>query len=63
VHIGGECPKCHGTGRVVLDMDLVSRRFGQEMRQAVDRVVDEVIHQASDLARIMDRQVREISAA
>lgn len=57
---GDECPKCHGTGRVVPDAELVSRRFGHEMRQAVERAVDEVIHQASDLAKVMDRQVREM---
>ncbi|HDX8434548.1 TPA: hypothetical protein RQN11_000033 [Aeromonas dhakensis] len=60
---GDECPKCHGTGRVVPDAELVSRRFGQEMRQSVERLVDEVIHQASDLAKVMDRQVREMRAA
>lgn len=58
-----ECPKCHGTGRVVPDAELVSRRFGHEMRQTVERAVDEVIHQASDLAKVMDRQVREMRAA
>jgi uncharacterized phage protein len=58
-----ECPKCHGTGRVVPDAELVSRRFGVQMRQAVEHAVDEVIHQASDLARVMDRQVREMRAA
>ena len=58
-----ECPKCHGTGRVVPDAELVSRRFGLEMRQAVERAVDEVIHQASDLSKLMDRQVREMRAA
>ncbi|MBW3844980.1 TIGR02642 family protein [Aeromonas hydrophila] len=57
---GDECPKCHGTGRVVPNAELVSLRFGQEMRQHVERLVDEVIHQASDLARVMDRQVREM---
>ena len=60
---GDDCPKCHGTGRVVPDAEMVSRQFGQEMRQAVERAVDEVIHQASDLARVMDRQVREMRAA
>ncbi|MFQ1834158.1 TIGR02642 family protein [Aeromonas veronii] len=60
---GDGCPKCHGTGRVVPHVELVSRRFGQEMRQAVERAVDEVIHQASDLSKIMDRQVREMRAA
>lgn len=60
---GDECPKCHGTGRVVPDVELVSRRFGVQMRQSVERAVDEVIHQASDLAKVMDRQVREMSAA
>jgi len=60
---GDECPKCHGTGRVVPDAELVSRRFGHEMRQAVERAVDEVIHQASDLSKIMDRQVREMRVA
>jgi len=59
---GDECPKCYGTGRVVPDAELVSRQFGQERRQAVERAVDEVIHQASDLARVMDRQVREMRA-
>ena len=59
---GDGCPKCHGTGRVVPDAELVSRRFGQEMRQAVERAVDEVIHQASDLAKVMGRQVREMRA-
>ncbi len=58
-----ECPKCHGTGRVVPDAELVSRRFGTQMRQAVEHAVEEVIHQASDLARVMDRQVREMRAA
>lgn len=58
-----ECPKCHGSGRVVPDAELVSRRFGHEMRQTVERAVDEVIHQASDLAKVMDRQVREMRAA
>lgn len=58
-----ECPKCHGTGRVVPDAELVSRHFGVQMRQAVERSVDEVIHQASDLAKVMDRQVREMRAA
>lgn len=60
---GDECPKCHGTGRVVPHADMVSRRFGQEMRQRVERLVDEVIHQASDLSKIMDRQVRQMRAA
>lgn len=60
---GDGCPKCHGTGRVVPHVELVSRRFGQEMRQAVERAVDEVIHQASDLSRIMDRQVRQMRVA
>jgi uncharacterized phage protein len=55
-----ECPKCHGTGRVVPDSELVSRRFGVQMWQAVDRAVNEVIHQASALARTMDRQVNEM---
>lgn len=59
---GDECPKCHGTGRVVPDVELVSRRFGQEMRQRVERLVDEEIYQASDLAKVMDRQVREMQA-
>lgn len=61
--IGDECPKCHGTGRVVPDAELVSRRFGVQIGQAVEHAVDEVIHQASDLARVMDRQVREMRAA
>lgn len=60
---GDECPKCHGTGRVVPHADMVSRRFGQEMRQRVEQLVDEVIHQASDLSKIMDRQVRQMRAA
>ncbi len=58
-----ECPKCHGTGRVIPDAELVSRRFGVQMRQSVEHAVDEVIHQASDLARVMDQQVREMRAA
>lgn len=58
-----ECPKCHGTGRVVPDAELVSRHFGVQMRQAVEHAVEEVIHQASDLARAMDRQVREMRVA
>jgi uncharacterized phage protein len=61
--LADECPKCHGTGRVVPDVELVSRRFGVMMRQSVERAVDEVIHQASDLAKIMERQVREMRAA
>ncbi|MGS3141506.1 TIGR02642 family protein [Aeromonas sanarellii] len=60
---GDECPKCHGTGRVVPHVELVSRRFGQEMRRRVEQLVDGVIHQASDLSKIMDRQVREMRAA
>ncbi|MCH7373806.1 hypothetical protein MM182_00150 [Aeromonas sp. MR19] len=58
-----ECPKCHGTGRVVPDAELVSLRFGVQMGQSVEHAVDEVIHQASDLARVMDRQVREMRVA
>jgi uncharacterized phage protein len=58
-----ECPKCHGTGRVVPQVELVSRRFGVQMRQAVEHAVEVVIHQASDLVRVMDRQVREMRAA
>ncbi len=60
---GDDCPKCHGSGGIITDMSMVSRRFGQEMRQRVDLAVDEVIHQASDLAKVMDRQVREMRAA
>lgn len=63
MRIGGECPKCHGTGRVTPDITLVSRRFGGELRQSVECAVDEVIHQASDLAQAMERQVREMLAA
>ncbi|MGL4889072.1 MAG: TIGR02642 family protein [Aeromonas veronii] len=55
---GDECPKCHGTGRVVPHADMVARRFGHEMRQRVEQLVDEVIHQASDLSKIIDQQVR-----
>lgn len=62
LRLGDECPKCHGTGRVVPDAELVSRRFGMAMSEAMERLVDEVIHQASDLVRIMDRQVREMRA-
>ncbi|MFM1684692.1 TIGR02642 family protein [Aeromonas salmonicida] len=58
-----ECPKCHGTGRVVPDAELVSRRFGLEMRRLVEKAVVDVIHQASDLARVMDRQVRAMRVA
>ena len=58
-----ECPKCHGTGRGVPDAELVSRYFGVQMRQTVEHAVEEVIHQASDLARVMDRQVKEMRAA
>lgn len=58
-----ECPKCYGTGRVVPDVELVSRHFGVQMRQAVEHAVEEVIHQASDLAKVMDRQVREMKVA
>ncbi|MFB2866286.1 TIGR02642 family protein [Aeromonas sp. MdU4] len=60
---GDECPKCHGTGRVVPHAEMVLRRFGMEVRQQVEQLVDEVIHQASDLSRIMDKQVREMLAA
>lgn len=59
---GDECPKCHGTGRVVPDVELVSRRFGVQMRQSVERAVDEVIHQASDLAKAMNLQMMEMQA-
>ncbi|KAE9635988.1 TIGR02642 family protein [Aeromonas veronii] len=61
LRLGDECPKCHATGRVVPDAEIVSRRFGMAMSEAMERLVDEVIHQASDLVRIMDRQVREMS--
>jgi hypothetical protein len=47
---------------VVPDAELVSRRFGLDMRQTVERAVDEVLHQASDLSKLMDRQVREMRA-
>ncbi|KHA56813.1 hypothetical protein NM74_09715 [Aeromonas hydrophila] len=60
---GDECPKCHGTGRVVPDTELVSRRFGVQMKQALERAVDEVIHQASELAKVMGQQVRAMRAA
>lgn len=59
--IGGECPKCHGTGRVAPDIALVSRRFGGEVQKSVESMVDEVIYQASDLTKGMERQVREMS--
>lgn len=61
--LSDECPKCHGTGRVVPDIELVSRQFGGEMCQLVERAVDEVIRQTSELARIMDQQVREMRVA
>lgn len=57
---GDDCPKCHGSGGIITDMSMVSRRFGLEMRQSMERAVDEVIHQSSDLARTMDWQVREM---
>ncbi|MGL5471401.1 MAG: TIGR02642 family protein [Shewanella sp.] len=60
--IGGECHKCHGTGRVTHDLTLVSRRFGGKVQWSVEQMVDEVIHQASDLAQVMERQVREMRA-
>ncbi|MFM5175213.1 TIGR02642 family protein [Aeromonas caviae] len=58
-----ECPKCHGSGGIITDMGMVTRRFGEPMRQAVERAVDEVLHQASDMSKLMDRQVREMRAA
>ena len=58
-----ECPKCYGSGGIITDMNLVSCRLGESMRQAVERAVDEVIHQASDLSKLMDRQVRQMRAA
>ncbi|MFB2863066.1 TIGR02642 family protein [Aeromonas sp. MdU4] len=63
LRIGGECPKCHGTGRITPDIALVSRRFGIETQRSVEKIVDEVICQASDLARTMEQQVREMRAA
>ena len=60
---GDECPKCHGSGGIITDMGMVTRRFGEPMRQAVERAVDEVLHQASDMSKLMDRQVREMRAA
>ncbi|MGL5089344.1 MAG: TIGR02642 family protein, partial [Aeromonas sobria] len=56
----GECPKCHGTGRVAPDIALVSRRFGGEVQRSVESMVDEVIYQASDLTKGMERQVWEM---
>lgn len=58
-----ECPKCYGSGGIITDINLVSRRLGESIRQAVERAVDEVNHQASDLSRIMNQQVREMRAA
>lgn len=58
-----ECPKCYGSGGIITDINLVSCRLGESMRQAVERAVDEVNHQASDLSRIMNQQVREMRAA
>ncbi|MEL3922120.1 TIGR02642 family protein [Aeromonas enteropelogenes] len=58
-----ECPKCHGIGRVLPDVELVSRRFGRDMKQALEGAVDEVLHQAADLAKIMEQQVRDMRAA
>ena len=43
--------KCHGSGGIITDMSMVSRRFGLEMRQAVELAVDEVIRQASRLVQ------------
>jgi uncharacterized phage protein len=63
LRIGGECPKCHGTGRVAPDIALVSRRFGGEVQKSVESMVDEVIYQASDLTKVMERQVWEMRAA
>lgn len=60
---GDDCPKCHGSGGIITDMGMVTRRFGEPMRQAVEHAVDEVLHQASDLSKLMDRQVREMRAA
>lgn len=60
LRIGGECPKCHGTGRVAPDIALVSRRFGGEVQLSVESMVNEVIYQASDLTKAMERQVREM---
>ncbi len=41
-------------------MELVSRRFGVLVLRAIEREVDEVIHQASELARAMVLQIREM---
>lgn len=60
---GDECPKCYGSGGIITDINLVSRRLGESIRQAAERAVDEVNHQASDLSRIMNQQVREMRAA
>ncbi len=60
---GDDCPKCHGSGGIITNMGMVTRRFGEPMRQAVEHAVDEVLHQASDLSKLMDRQVREMRAA
>lgn len=46
--------------RVVPNMELVSRRFGVPVRRAIEREVDEVIHQASELARAMEPQIRQM---
>lgn len=60
---GDECPKCHGTGRVSPDIEFVTRRFGRDMRQAIEWAVDDVLHQVADLTAAMRQQVREFDRA
>lgn len=63
VRAGDVCPMCQGTGRVVPHRPMIAGAMGEEVCQRIEREVDEVLTQASEIASEVARQVREMGAA
>ncbi|SIQ70579.1 uncharacterized phage protein [Aeromonas sp. RU39B] len=63
VRAGTECPSCNGTGRVVPDRVAIRKQFSAELCYLMEREVDNVLAQASELTSEMAKQISDMLAA
>lgn len=63
VRVGTECQPCNGTGKIAPDRAAIARRFGEDRCHAIEREVDEVLAQSSELRSVMRRNMDQMLAA
>ena len=60
IRLGRECEQCSGSGRIVLDRAVMARKFGVEIKHKVDRAIDEIHIDASELTTCLSQHIKKL---